>query len=662
MADGVFSFTLAHWPVAALALIPALLNVAVLAYLVLRVKKTAVTYTFAAFVASLTVWQISDTMTRLSSTAEGATFWIRALGLGALLITPIGLHFALLFTGREGLARSPLVLALLYLPALGFEVFARAGLNDTTLGASTDWGWLTAAPAPAANRLLGIWTAASAIAILVILGQYALGRSRADARRTQALLVAGGFAVPTLQGTLTQVIFPTFLGFPAVPVASTFMSVFSIATLIALTRYRFLATMSVEERLRLTQEALSQEQLLLAESQRIAHIGSWDWDTATNRVVWSEEMYEIYDVPRSVPVTFDLAMANVFPEDAAEIGRRLERGFAIAEAAFISTGAREHTFPTVEYRIRRKGGKIRTLHGEGRVLLDEKGKRLKLIGTVQDITERAKLESESQAVREKLREFDRLRQMNEFKTRFLNMAAHELNTPLTPVKIQLHLLKTQAAKRLKPRELAGVEILERNVDRLIGLVGDLLDAARLQSGRMSIERKEVDLRRLATEAAESFGPAARNSGVELQVQIAESLAVNADPGRISQVFYNLFGNALKFTKPGGWIIAEGALLGDEAVISVTDSGSGLTTEQMARLFEPFVQVHEGAGGARGGGTGLGLYICKGLLELHGGRIWCESAGPGKGSTFSFAVPVHAARPRGDMAVPNAVQDHSSAYP
>lgn len=228
-----------------------------------------------------------------------------------------------------------------------------------------------------------------------------------------------------------------------------------------------------------------------------------------------------------------------------------------------------------------------------------------------------------------------LREQNEFKTQFINNTAHELGTPLTPIRIQLSLLERATDEAARARSLG---ILSRNFDRLARIIDDLLIATRLQGNKLVLEPARVDLAALAREVADSFADVAARQNVALQVDAPDSLVLEAADGdKLHQVFYNLVANALKFSPPGGRVTIEarrdaGAR---EATVRVRDEGVGVAPQDIAKLFQPFSQLP--AGKARGG-TGLGLHISRAIVELHGGRIWCESDGEGKGATFGFSVP------------------------
>ncbi|MGB0651700.1 MAG: ATP-binding protein [Thermoplasmatota archaeon] len=225
-------------------------------------------------------------------------------------------------------------------------------------------------------------------------------------------------------------------------------------------------------------------------------------------------------------------------------------------------------------------------------------------------------------------ELRRLRDEDAFRRDLLNAVAHELNTPLTPLKLQLHLL------RRDPQRLQdALEVLERNMDRLAFLVGDLLEVSRLQEQRGALHLESVDLGDLVAEAVATFHDPAGDQGVALTHLLKRPLPLQADRMRITQVLYNLLSNALKFSPSGSTIRIEAAVEGDRVRCAVVDEGPGLSKEDARRVFEPFVQAHTGKGG-----SGLGLHITKGIVEAHGGAIGVDSAGAGQGCSFWFELP------------------------
>lgn len=332
--------------------------------------------------------------------------------------------------------------------------------------------------------------------------------------------------------------------------------------------------------------------------------------------------------------------ARLFGYDRDEVvGRTLfdfiapESHEAVAEHARLSS-----TRPYEAVGVRKDGG---TLDVE---VVDREFPyqgRMARVAAVRNVTEEkradreARRRAELQAINDRLREMDRLR------TQFINNAAHELGTPLTPIKIQAHILKAGSLGPLTDRQSHALNILQRNIDHLGLLVRDVLDASRIQGGRLTVAPRDVDLAEVVAPAVESFVEAARQQDVELTFEAERPLPVHADTSRITQVVFNLVHNALKFTPKGGHIRVRARRVGDRARIEVADDGAGIAPEDIAKLFQPFSQVHDRTLTSRSG-TGLGLFVSRGIIEQHGGAIACESEGHGKGTTFRFTLPLRPA--------------------
>lgn len=250
---------------------------------------------------------------------------------------------------------------------------------------------------------------------------------------------------------------------------------------------------------------------------------------------------------------------------------------------------------------------------------------------------------------------------NEELVQFLNTASHDLASPLTPIKLQLHMLTQVQGSELTGGQRKALEVVSRNVDHLGMLITDLKDAAKLQAGKLKVFPEPADLAKVVRDAVESFRGQAEQAGIRLEAKgAAEACEAPLDAGRITQVLYNFIGNALKFTPHGGAVRVEIVRGESEALVRVRDTGLGLNPEDMKRLFQPFSQVHGNAEKKKG--TGLGLFICKGIAEAHGGRAWCESGGPGKGSTFTFAVPQSGAGSPTDKTAEPGLGTPASALP
>ncbi len=261
-------------------------------------------------------------------------------------------------------------------------------------------------------------------------------------------------------------------------------------------------------------------------------------------------------------------------------------------------------------------------------LRDDEGRATGYVALYVDPADRERVERQATQIEE-------LQSTDALKTTFLSTAAHELATPLTPLKIQLVSLVRTADEANRPR----FEMLSRNINRMERLVRDILDAARLESNRLAIEKGRVDTASLATGAIAIFAETAESKGVKLQQDIDEGIVIDGDPIRLDQVVTNLVSNAIKFTPEGGTVSVSVKPLEGGVRIRVHDTGMGLTPEQVDGLFRPFTQFHRKEMGAHIG-TGLGLYISQGIVRAHGGSIRCESSGKDRGTTFNVWLPMH----------------------
>lgn len=236
------------------------------------------------------------------------------------------------------------------------------------------------------------------------------------------------------------------------------------------------------------------------------------------------------------------------------------------------------------------------------------------------------------------RELEAVRQVNEARTQFINTAAHELSTPMTPIVLQLATLRRQDVGNLTQRQRHALDILDRNVARLNALLRDVLESARLQAGRLKLSKAPCELAPLLAEVVADYGTAAEQAGVDVRLACPADLVVPADAKRVAQVVGNLLGNAIQFTPRGGHVAITAQRRGAAVRVEVADTGAGLSPDEMLRLFQPFAQVHDRKP-PDAAGTGLGLYIAKGVVEHHGGAIGCASLGTGQGSTFWFTLPL-----------------------
>ena len=218
---------------------------------------------------------------------------------------------------------------------------------------------------------------------------------------------------------------------------------------------------------------------------------------------------------------------------------------------------------------------------------------------------------------------------------FMAMVSHDLRSLLGGIALSAELLK-EVEKTEHPLENVTryAARIQRFTARMTRLVGDLMDVASIEAGKLGLVRVRRSASLLLRDAMDAFEPAARAAGIELRCESGtDPGVVELDHERILQVLTNLVGNALKFTPTGGEIVIWMGRRGDDVCFSVSDSGSGIPAELIEKVFERYVQSEEGLRR----GLGLGLFISKSIVERHGGKIWAEST-PGKGSTFHITLP------------------------
>ncbi len=218
----------------------------------------------------------------------------------------------------------------------------------------------------------------------------------------------------------------------------------------------------------------------------------------------------------------------------------------------------------------------------------------------------------------------------------MNTATHELRTPVTSILGYLELILSDPIREIPADIRQDLKVVIRNANRLATFTNDLLDVQRLTSGKFDIKLKPVDLVNTINETLGELSHMFNEKQQVVDLVSPKELIVDVDELRISQLFINLLRNANKYTPEKGNITVTVEPSYDHVLISVKDTGVGLSEEDMGKLFAPFPEIRPRLGVTS---TGLGLAICKGIIDLHHGEIWVESDGPDKGSTFHVKLPL-----------------------
>lgn len=247
-----------------------------------------------------------------------------------------------------------------------------------------------------------------------------------------------------------------------------------------------------------------------------------------------------------------------------------------------------------------------------------------------DITKKKQTEIELRKIKEK-------RDRAEMMEKFISDATHELRTPLVSIKGFVDRVIKGKSGKLPDQATSELEIVKRNTDRLLNLVDELLDIRRIESGKMKLNLKPIDFQEVIQHCVNEIQPLIEEKKQRFNLKVPRgNLVIKGDIIRLSQALMNLLDNASKFTPKKGKIELSVENMKESIQVQVKDTGIGIKNKDIDRIFEPFVDIIKKSGYIKG--TGLGLSVTKGLINAHGGKIWAESSGEGKGAEFTFTLP------------------------
>ncbi|MCA8958976.1 MAG: PAS domain S-box protein [Planctomycetes bacterium] len=362
---------------------------------------------------------------------------------------------------------------------------------------------------------------------------------------------------------------------------------------------------------------------------RASKQGLWDWDLRTDEVYFNDEWYTMLGYePQELPMTLETWMSLVHPDDTAQSAAAIERHLRGESETFM-----------VETRLRGKSGDWRWVQATGAIVeWSAEDEPTRMSGVHVDIDERhrAQVRLDELVAQAKM--------ANEAKSEFLANMSHEIRTPMTAVLGFSDLLVDSEISESDRQQYAS--IIRKNGQHLLSIINDILDLSKIEAGKLTIERLETPLRSLISETITLNRVRADEKGILLGAKFESRVpaAIHTDPTRLRQVLVNLVGNAVKFTDRGSVELSVRYRRVEETgrgelSIAVSDTGIGLSEEQIGHLFQPFTQA-DGSTTRRYGGTGLGLAISRHLIERLDGRLGVTSE-PGRGSTFTVTLDVDA---------------------
>jgi PAS domain S-box-containing protein len=362
----------------------------------------------------------------------------------------------------------------------------------------------------------------------------------------------------------------------------------------------------------------SEERLRLA--MEIADIHVWELD---------------YRRKELIKVGADEAEAHFFnePTTYAQLARDIWSTIDLRDLPYVEAAWKRHLTEGApyrpEYRLRRSDDKEVWVQGAIHYLTDEDNKPLRMIGALQNITDRKASERALVQAKEEAESATRA------KSAFLATMSHEIRTPLNGV---LGMAQAMAMGEVTDQQREHLEVIRQSGESLLAILNDVLDLSKIEAGKLELEQAEFDISEVARGAHGTFAATAQAKGLDFELEVERGArgVYRGDSVRVRQILYNLVSNALKFTETGGVKVVVGRR-DKQLSISVADTGIGIAPEKLASLFQKFEQA-DASTTRRYGGTGLGLAICRDLAELMGGTIDGAST-PGEGATFTVELPL-----------------------
>lgn len=374
-----------------------------------------------------------------------------------------------------------------------------------------------------------------------------------------------------------------------------------------------------------TYEALSKSEASLAQAQRMAGLGNWEWNIKTNKLSWSDEVYRIFGLaPHEFGASYDAFLARIHPDDRAIVEGAVNKALVDGDDYMVT------------HRIITPTGEEKIVQERGEVLLSSLGAPLTMTGTVQDITDTWKHEQELSMER------DRAEAASRSKSQFLATMSHELRTPLNAIIGFSELIEKQVnGPAAMDDYMKYAQYARESGQHLLHIINDILDVSRADLGSITTDPKLFDPCSLILSVLNMVSTKAEEKTLDLSANCPEGQGeVFLDERLCRQVLLNLVSNAIKFSPAGGTIEIGFTISGPEATLYVRDNGPGISDEDLEHVFDPFFQV-EGEYARRHEGVGLGLTIVKKFAEVQGGIVSVDSKiEEGTEVTVTFPAAAH----------------------
>ncbi len=575
-------------------------------YVLIKNPRSSLNITCSALLCCLALWTFGKIFSHNPYTSSETVMFFANIGaIGWTGYFSFFVWFCLIMTDRKKILEKPYVYPLLFVcPAIFiFMQWKNHALVVEHLKLTTWWKYIWA-DTIWPPLYFTYYLAFSILGFFILISFWRKTENPIKKKQAKTIFIAT--LIPLLTGTVTDVVFSE-LNIHKIPeMANLFSLIWALGLVYAVVKFRLLPItpeVAANKILTTMMDAL----ILLDQSGRIV--------TAN-----------------------EAAQGLLGSRENALKGKSLSSLFAKADhqSAFIRKAIKGDMIKDFELVFKTSQGSHVPVTFSSSALRDETGKIVGSICVAHDITRRKRKEQELQMARDEAESASRI------KSQFLASMSHEFRTPLNAIIGFSEVMEDKTFGDLNEKQAKYVSNILTSGRHLLQMINDVLDLSKIEAGKMELELSRVNIEELIEHSLMMVKEKCLKHRIDLTSQISdetEGLEVMADERKLKQAMFNLLSNAVKFTPDGGKITVEARRREEEIRVSVADTGIGIKPENQRRIFGEFEQVDTRVG-EKQQGTGLGLALTRKLVDLHGGQIWVESEGEGKGSIFTFTIPLH----------------------
>lgn len=586
-----------HLFAALLSGIPALLNLGIFIYMRRKLPDYKITRLFSLFLLALISWQLNDTLTRLSGNSETVKLFNSLLNVGTIFTAPLGLHFALLYINKRKIAESLTGQIFIYLPSALIMIGTLYQHDSFLVYISDFWGWVYKTNSGSVWAYESYWIACVALLTLSLFW-YNVFRTRHTDRFKPALLIAAGFSIPVIQGILTEVVIPA-MGYPSVPITTLCFTIFSIATLIAITHYRIF---NINESLKIPTilGTLTDMLIVVSSDGNIRYMNKRGLTAlGVSKISIQEEKIESFFSEKENE-RYTIYDELILP---ALSGQRVN-GYMTS----MKTAKNERIDVLISATAFSNGGK------EQQLLL-----------LVNDIS------NQLQTAQELAKRENELKEKNAELETFFYRATHDLKGPSASI---IGLVQLAKMEGVDPSAMEYIDKIETSARQLEGILLEFIRIIHIQE--REVQPVRIDFDEMIAEIIQPIKYRTKNSVSNFRVHVDCSQPFFTDKGMMNSILYNLINNAVNYKKKQpneeSYVEVEVIRSNNGINIWVRDNGIGIPQEIQRDIFNIFFRGSESSKG-----TGLGLYIVKSAVNKLHGHIYLDSQ-PGKGTSFHIYIP------------------------